>query len=722
MKRKHHAPLRIALGLAAVCLSLLALRRFLADEQVRDATVFLYARVSLLLQAAVILAASLSIGLAVLRWTRLRPGRAGAAALFAVGLGLGITSIATLALGTAGLCNPFLLLAVFLIFILLGFRDLVRLIRVSPGALARLRRASAYRIALWAVLFLFLVLNLVRSFMPPHEYDSLEYHLAAPAAYHDAGRVRFLSGNVYSNFPENAEMLTFLAMRLADSRDSGAIVGQLLHTAMGFFAALALYGMLRGLAGKETGLAAAAIFYTWPGVTIYSGNHYVELPLIFYATLAAWAAAWSILRKRSAPGARRWVTLSAAAAGLALGVKYTAALLVVLPLAAWLLFTVIKPRIPSGEVARRTALFAGVVVLCFLPWMIRNYVNTRNPVYPLLYSVFGSSNWDPVKDARWTRAHSPRLLAARDMIEQAKDVLFFNRRMPAMLLVIFIPFCLLVRRRTRAFTVALGAHAALLFLLYYFFTQHNSRFLDVWIPLLAALSAVGLGSALRLRHTGALRPALILLLLFAPARAVNYFHVWMASGVAAGAETPDLALRRLSAAGGGNGAQYKRLWLLGFGPYANMQFINDEKNVPRGSRVLFVGEARTFYCMRDHVAATVFDTQPIEEIVGGAQSVEEVFERFRAAGVTHIYVNTFELCRLQNSYRFSYDGRERLGMLDGFDWPLFGRFARDHLRIVKTFAGPDPASFPWEQWERFRRSWAGKRPVFPHFTALYEIR
>ena len=123
MKRKHHAPLYITLGLAALCLSLLALRKFLADEQVREAVFFLYARASLLLQAAVILAASLSIGLALLRRTRLLPGRAGAAALFAIGAGLGITSIATLALGAAGLCHPFLLLTLLLIFILLGFRD-----------------------------------------------------------------------------------------------------------------------------------------------------------------------------------------------------------------------------------------------------------------------------------------------------------------------------------------------------------------------------------------------------------------------------------------------------------------------------------------------------------------------------------------------------------------------------------------------------------------------
>ncbi len=82
--------------------------------------------------------------------------------------------------------------------------------------------------ALWAVLGFFLLLNLTRAFEPPWEYDVLEYHLAAPAAYHDAGRVFFMRDNAYANFPQNMEMLDLLAMNLTGSPDRGAIVGQML--------------------------------------------------------------------------------------------------------------------------------------------------------------------------------------------------------------------------------------------------------------------------------------------------------------------------------------------------------------------------------------------------------------------------------------------------------------------------------------------------------------
>ena len=708
MNKKPPTILRLALGLAALCLCMFILKRFLADEQFSSSLSFLYLRGAVFFFAGAILLASLSVGLAVLRVLRIRPQRAGAAALFGLALGLGITSTATLILGAIGRCSHLILALMLLILLALGLSDLRHIFRSLRNQKSEIRNQTPFILVLWSILILFLILNLTRSFMPPYEYDSLEYHLAAPAAWHRAQRVTFLADNVYSNFPQNAEILTFLGMQLTHSPDTGAIVGQILYTVMGFLAALALYQMLRSLAGKQTGLIAAAFFYTWPGVTIYSGNHYVALPLIFYSTLAVWALTMSVLRKRTRPGPRGWTALAGIAAGLALGTKYTAALLVVAPLLGWILFTTFKPRIASKEILRRAALFMGVAVLCFSPWLIRNAINTRNPVYPLAYNLLGSSNWTPQKDARWTRAHSPRELTLSDMAEQAKDVILFNQHKPAPMLFIFIPFCLLVRRRNRAFALALAAHLAGLFLLYYIFTQHNSRFLDLWIPLLAALSALGLGALLRLPRAGILRPLLIFFLLFAPSRTINYFHTALAAGVAAGAETQETALRSL--------------WPQGFGPYTDMQFINDEKNLPPGSKILFIGEAQTYYCRRAYLAPTVFDTHPLEAIVSASATSQDIRDKLKAAGITHLYINTSELCRLQNSYAYPFKGRDRLGMLDQFDWHLFDRFAGAHLNLIKTFRGSAPSGFPWSRWDDFRASWQNKRPLAPHFTALYELR
>jgi hypothetical protein len=71
--------------------------------------------------------------------------------------------------------------------------------------------------------------------------------------------------------------------------------------------------------------------------------------------------------------------------------------------------------------------------------------------------------------------------------------------------------------------------------------------------------------------------------------------------------------------------------------------IREVNRLPAGSRVLFVGEAETFYVRLDGavrvVAPTVFDTKPFEATAD-----------LKAQGFTHLYVNWPELIRLQTTY------------------------------------------------------------------------
>jgi len=677
----------------------------------RGRAALLFQRLSVGFWAGLILIAALSIGMAALRRLRVEPKRIGDAALFGAGLGLGLISTATLLLGSLAVCGPIELTIMLVAFAAAGAGRLRALAGGLADALRKARRTGPFRLFLWAVLGIFLLLNLARACTPPHDYDSLEYHVGAPAMYDRAGRVEFLERNVYASFPQNVEMLHFLGMRLTRSPDKGAQVGQMLGAAMGFMAALALYRMLVGTVGKEAGLLSAAFFYTWPGVTFYSGMPFVELPLIFYATLAAWGVLWSVRRRRTRPGPLGWVALAGAAAGSAMGVKYTAALLVFLPLLLWAVAWPALGGFRVLECARRGAIYGLVATACFSPWLIRNAINTGNPVYPLLYHVFDGRNWTEQKDARWKHAHRPQGICTdrplRALTEQAQDVLFFNQRKATVLLLLFAPFCLLVPRSRRAVAAWAAGHWCLLFLLYFLFTQWNSRFLDAGVPLLAALSGIGAGALTATRWALVPRAAAAVLLLFAPSRAMNYRAAAGSLAVMAGALSVETFFQ-------------------GYGPYGNMQFLN--ANLPENARVLFLGEARTFYCRRDFVASTVFDSNALEEIQERCATAEELRDELRAAGITHIYADTFELYRLQTSYRYRYRGegdpapREYLGMLDGFDWELFGEFAEKYLDVVRVFRGPSGGMFPWRRWNEFREAWERKRPFAPHCAVLYAVR
>jgi 4-amino-4-deoxy-L-arabinose transferase-like glycosyltransferase len=503
-------------------------------------------------------------------------------------------------------------------------------------------------------------------------------------------------------------------MNVTGSAERGAILSQMLCAAMGFLAAMALRGLIAGVAGKTAGDLAGAIFYTWPAVTLYSGSAYVELPLMFYGTLALWGLVWSWRRKLTRPGPRGWVLLAAMATGFAMGIKYTAALLFFIPILAWLAATGFSASVAPKEILRRVGLFAAVSILCFSPWLIRNYADTRDPVYPLLYSLFGSSNWDAQKDARWRQAHSPRDLSPANFFAQAREALFVdspeaeNLTMASLLLFLFAPFALLTRRWTRLVALLLAGDVALMFALWFYSTQQNLRFLEAGGPALAGLSAIGVAAALPSRYAFGLRQIVLVLLLVEPSRWFNYIAVERSLGSALGTvstegyfqtRAPDL---------------YRSL-------YQPMLAVNDPALLPRNAKVLFLGEARMFYCRRAHEASTVFDTNALEEIVRAARTPEEIRDGLKKEVITHLYVNTAELRRLQMTYRYVYKDRERLGMLDGFNWELFGRFAKEHLRPVWTYPAAPEFSFPWERWPEYLKQAESGAPA-PNFIAIYELR
>ena len=228
---------------------------------------------------------------------------------------------------------------------------------------------------------------------------------------------------------------------------------------------------------------------------------------------------------------------------------------------------------------------------------------------------------------------------------------------------------------------------------------------------LAALSAMGFGEALRTRFGPALKPLVLVLLLAAPGRRINYVQAWNAGDVALGV-TPRPEF--LTTAGRSEFSSPV---------YGAMAFLNDPDRAH--AKVMFLGEARAYYCRRDYLAPTVFDRHPLAETVAAAETPEDILKDLNEKGVTHILVNSVELARLQESYRYHYKGAARLGMLDGFDWGLFQAFLTRHTGIVWPGDGPG-SGYDWSAWPAFIADYTTERtrpgPPQGHIVAVYELR
>ena len=263
----------------------------------------------------------------------------------------------------------------------------------------------------------FLVAAALAAALPPTDFDVREYHLGGPKEFFLDGRIHFLPHNVYTSFPFLTEMLSLSAMTLRGDWFRGAIAGQLVLWAFYPLTGLAVFCVGRRLFGAAAGWIAAAVYVTTPwayriGVVAYAEGGLTAFTAL---TLLAFVIAADRLRAGPAPAA---ALLTGLLAGSGMACKYPGVLQVVLPFGAALLYAAwnavpTTPPAPLPRLRVRGALLGAAVpyalgvALTAGPWLLKNLCETGNPVYPLLWSLFGGVDWDAALDAKFRAGHRP---------------------------------------------------------------------------------------------------------------------------------------------------------------------------------------------------------------------------------------------------------------------------------------------------------------------------
>ena len=714
-------PLRLFAALLAAVIAVAALWWFAGQSGRMDVVKFFYLeRLAAIACSLLILAGALGYGLQILRALRVNASEASERLVYAVGVGLGLLAILVLALGLLGGLQITLWAAILLAGIAIGAKEIYRLGRELWAGIAEAARRPSFATLIWVIIGLCFILNLTPAFVPVWEYDMQEYHLGVPAQFCRAGKIFNVTDNVYAAFPENVENLYLLNMVLNGSTRGGAESAIVLNAILALLAAVAVRGLGRRLFASASssqggpsanaGDYAAAIFYLWPAVTTQLSSAYVEAGLIFYSVTAALALSHVLAnRERHTPRreAYAWAALCGLMTGLAIGVKYPAAAFLLVPIGI-LLF---GDLVIAGDRRRKLIVLIvwslGVLV-AWGPWLIRNFMWYDNPVYPLLYSLFGGQGWDAVKEAKWTHAHGPGEMTLSAFGLSLKET-FFSAKDVSPLLFLFIPFIILCARKAAKAVLLLVGYCALFLILWFAFTHRIERFAQPVMPFLAVLSGAG-AWYLRGLLPRALPVIFVVLLILEPARLVCYAYAAQSFSDGLVSEQEYFADKTKT--------DFSEI-------HAAMQFIGETM---RGDvKILFIGEARTFYCEKPFVAPTVFNDQPIEKAVANAKDADDVYRALREQGFTHLLINTEELIRLQDptkAYGYTLDGKEHLGMLDGFNWELFGGFAERHLKLLKQvfiFGGPQANPWPdynWYQWHVARQ----KTKTYPAlFVGVYEL-
>lgn len=626
----------------------------------------------------------------------------------ATAVGLGLLALIALALGAAGVLTPptaWLLVTLGCAFGLVrvyAAQRNVRCRRAAPSAPGAGESARLAALVLLLPLAVPLAIAVFGACLPPgvlwnaeaRGYDVLEYHLQVPREYFDAGRIHFLSHNVYASFPQQVETLYLLLMYLAGTPLAAAIPAQLLHLTLGILAVAALAAWSPGGWARRIVVLAAA---SAPWLAYLGCLAYVELGMLFFGAVAAGLVLDVVRGDRDSPEptvqqevdrsrkpAHWGICLAAGVcAGLAGGCKYIALALVAAPLAVLLTFV---PRGSLGARLQRLGLFAAGVVVAFGPWLVRNVAFTGNPVYPFAYEWFGGKSWSTEQDEQWARGH--RLPPDRNSVADRAAVAWNEIVMSGMFGPALVILALLgVLRGQRTAVAMLGLWSILILLVWAGRTHMPGRFVVPIVIPLALLAGHGLCPPHR--RTLSRSPGAPDNIPLSPGKgaAPNNIPLPPREGAGGGSNPlPSGPRSSLPRKGGGvlmggltlllcciafvgataNGLtltrllrQENRAWasygvplrtLVGATEgYARYQPLNNV--LPPAGRAWLIGEARAFYLPPQAHYTVVFSRDPWLEFARTASPTESV-AWLRTQNVAHVVFSWPEIERLKRSYGF----------------------------------------------------------------------
>jgi hypothetical protein len=286
-------------------------------------------------------------------------------------VGLGILSLSTLLVGSFYLRAWLIWVALAVILITLH-GCVFRWLKEFKGLGELLPPSARFSWLLAVLIGLLFITALITALAPPLKFDALMYHLVMPSAYLREGRVSYLPWIAMSGMPQNAEMLYTWAIALAGS--SGAAT---LSWAYSLLAVMGLAGYLKQKIGLPAAWVAPAALLAGSTLALSPAYGYVDwLALLFGLGMLVCLDQWRLA------GRRLDLVIAGVFAGLALGTKYPAGVLGLVGLVtlAW--------HCRARRAAFLPAVFqfglAGALVA--LPWFLKNWFTTGNPIYPFFFS------------------------------------------------------------------------------------------------------------------------------------------------------------------------------------------------------------------------------------------------------------------------------------------------------------------------------------------------
>jgi len=521
---------------------------------------------------------------------------------------------------------------------------------------------------IWAAIFVILIVEIVLGLLPPTSRDELTHHLAIPRLYANAGRIIEVPIAPYAYYPMLLDMLYTPWVHWGFD-----FVPKWIHALFGFLTGLLLYAYLGGRMNAVYGLLGFFFFVSTPVIARLSHWGYIDLGITFYTT----ASLLCLLRWREERQALRWLGMAALSLGFVLATKPNGLVAGLLISLLFLMVIVKPPRKSLIEMGYELVLFGGLVLLPFLPWILKNWFQTGNPFYPLLGNLFPSSTGPAAEGVSFAGLgiFEKRALLYGENFWQILSLplrvfvsgqddnprLFDGVLTP--ILIIFLPWSFKGKWLDEKKFVA--TFSLLFFLYALFLVDMRIRYILLIVPFLVILATYGIFNVyLRIKRPIYLIAGLFFFAVWHGVYLWEYFSAAAPLSYLSGNESRNSYLTRM------------------LPEYTSFQYVNRATATTAKIYLLFIGR-RAYYCERDYFHDGGDLPGYLLGAVRAAENADQIAQALKRKEITHLMVredllarflinnlsrnqstlwNEFAMNRLRLLFR---DGRHAVYQLDG---------------------------------------------------------
>ena len=258
------------------------------------------------------------------------------------------------------------------------------------------RRAS--RLAAWLVVGLsgLFVVSFVldQAWVPSTGTDYTNFHLPTTVAWIQSGTIwqvdNFLPDLAPGNYPNNGDALV-LAFVLPWHNDFLAHLAIWPCYVLTGFATYAL--ALRTGADRPSAMVAGALMLVIPAVAIAA----LAATITDSVMLFGFASGLLFLARHNRSGLTSDLVMAGLALGISFGTKWYAVYAVVIVVAVWAVARLWERR-RLGETVRQAAVVTGLIALAGGVWLVRNWIISDNPAFPVEVDLLGLTIFDAPHD------------------------------------------------------------------------------------------------------------------------------------------------------------------------------------------------------------------------------------------------------------------------------------------------------------------------------------